>query len=325
MTVIVAVVASVVVVGGAILYGLYQAFGRRSPGVGAPAPDEWRAPSASVEPSGPISPEGLVLLFADSFAVPAKPGRDLPQRRRCLAPLTGDELDARDLAEKMLFVAFAELYDKGCIEFATTPSEPTLMPPFPQKNWTLSARRVGDFPRGPAMDTLADAFRERTGRHRRRGRDPEQPVSVDELIESAVGRMRRDRSFWERGGVYADIRAHVEAHLVDQGYLLLSAGETWLDRLRHRRAVANEAAAMACEGLAQELRRRLDRFRRQHASKLPAPTGPGEESAVSGVHRAVTDGGADIEDLGVHDCLRVSIAEALLALRALEPSDTAGM
>ena len=326
MTVIIIVVAAVLGVGSAVLYALYRVLATALGGPEtAPATLERRGAPTAAEPTGPISAEGLVLLFADTFAVPAKAGQQLPQRRRCLAPLTGDELDARDVAEKMLFAAFAELHEEGCIDLVITASEPTLMPPFPHKNWTLSARRVREFPRGPMLDALADAFREAGGRHRRRGRDPEQPVAVDELIELAVSRMRRDRSFWERAGVYADIRAHVETHLVDQGYLVLSAGDTWLDRFRFRRAVANEGAAMASEGLAQELRQRLDRFRQEHASKLPPPEGPGEESIVSGVHRAVTEGAAPLSDLGIHDGLRVSIAEALLSLRALEPSDTAGM
>lgn len=326
------VVAGVFVVGTALLYAIYrglEALGSQASeeieAEGVREPDAGITP-LPVEPTGPVPADCLLYLFAHEFAREREDDRPLPERKRAFAPLTGVELECRDVAEQILFATLVELVAAGCLELRLEPSDPSLMPPFPQKNWVLHATRVGNFPRGPILDKLADVFRERVGRQRRRGEEVDFTLPLDELIESAIERLRRDVAFWQRAGVYGDVRQAAESHLVDLGYLFAPRQDTVLDRLRYRRPTVNERAVLLLRDEADSLRRRLAGFRAAHPSRLPPPSHlAGEKSVVEGVNPRVMDGSADHDDLGLYDCLKVTVAEALLAMRSLEPSDDVGI
>ncbi|MFQ6133051.1 MAG: hypothetical protein ACE5R4_13505 [Armatimonadota bacterium] len=329
---IVIVVVGVFLVGSAVIYGLYRGLRALDASfaddieVEVVRDSEEGVTPLPVEPSGPAPADCLLYLFAHEFAREREGEGPLPERKRTFAPLDGTELDTRDTAEQIVFSALVELAAAGCIELRIEPGTPTLMPPFPQKNWTLHGTRVGSFPRGPIFDKLSDVFRERAGRQRRKGEEVDADVPVDELIESAIERLRRESAFWQRAGVYADVRQAVEAHLVDLGYLIPPRAETVLDRLRYRRPTVNERAVLLLRDEADALRRRLVGFREAHPSRLAPPSDlAGEKTIVEGVNAAAMDGTANLDDLGLYDCLRVTVAEAMLAMRSLEPSDDVGI
>lgn len=332
MITIIVVVVGVFLVGSAILYGIYRVLGVLSSPLGEEIEGEAvRAEEADitplpVEPTGPVPPDCLLYLFAHEFAKEREGEGPMPERKRTFAPLGGVELDARDVAEQIIFAALVELAAAGCIELRLEPASPTLMPPFPQKNWTLHSTRVGSFPRGPILDKFADVFRESEGRRRRKGEEVDSGLAVEELTESAVERLRRDMAFWERAGVYADVRQAVESHLVDLGYLIPARRDTLLERLRYRRPLVNERALLLLRDEVDALRQRLSGFREAHPSRLAPPSElAGEKTVVEGVSPRAVDGSADLDDLGLYDCLRVTVTEALMAMRSLEPSDDIGV
>jgi len=316
-----------VLAGVGALYGLWRlikGFERRAEEV------EQRS-AAAARPTGPpkisesLGPDGIVYLCAHDFVPPGAPRGVTNVRRRAYAPLTGSELEPRRMAEQIVYAVLVTHVQAGDLELRITECDPTFMPPFPHKRWALAlvrARRLAGCPLSEAMDCALDLIDQR--RAKRKGPIAE-GVPLDELVEDMLKVMRQEMSFWDRAGVYADIRQYVEAALIDQGYLIPAQRETLIERLRHVRPTVNEAAKPYLDEAARRLAARLTAFRkaRGSAAAAAAETVPG--GRTHDVEEGVVDASPPFDDLPLHDCLKISIHEALMAIRQLEPSEDVGV
>jgi hypothetical protein len=277
----------------------------------------------AVKPSGPVAADGVVCLFAHRFVRPApKPGAG--GRDRAFAPLTEEELDPEDFALQMLYALLAELFSNGFLDFRVVPREPTHMPPFPHKAWELQVRQLQPLPPSPLANAMSVAFEIITGKRRRRraGADEKAEwVALDDLLDRTLRAVRQELSFWERTGVYGDLRTYVEDALVAQGYLLAPERTTWLDRVRGRRPHrANRQAIEELTAEAEALRQRLAEFRRRYGSAVAAAVPDEGPMPIQDVEPDLLDPNRSLGDLPLDDCLRLSLYEVLTCLRQLEPS-----
>jgi len=319
------VILVVLLAGGGLLLLISRALAAYAARVPSPSEAERLAPKEAL---GPATPEMLVYLFAHRFMREMPLGKTVRNRSRYFAPLTGDEIDPQDAAEKILFVGLSELYVAGCIDFEVRESDATLMPPYPHKGWTLVTRKLGEFPRGPLCDKLGAAFLSHSSQATK-PEDNDTAVALIDLVESTINTIRADMSFWKRAGVYGDIRAFVEAHLIERGYMLAPTKETWLDAFRYKPAEANEPLIEELQGAAERLDRKLRRFRDTHGSRPEAEDEDEDEveepPAIPDVNQAVVEGGVDAEQLPLCDCLRATISESLTVIRQQEPSEQVGI
>lgn len=278
------------------------------------------------EPEGPVGPEGLICLFSHLFVRPArKPGG----RDRAFAPLTEDELDPEDYALQMLYALMADLFSSGHLDFRIAEREPPYTGPFPTKAWELQVRQLQDLPSSPLASAMAVAFEMVLGRRRRRRRraaEEEDWVSIDDLIDRMLRAIRQELSFWERTGVYGDLRTYVENSLVAQGFLLPPETSTWLDRVKRKRRRPNVEAIEQLAEEADDLRRRLVEFRHRHGSPQ-AMEGIEAEGPlpIGSVDERLLEAGRSLGELPLDDCLRASLYEVLTSLKQLEPSGDAGV
>jgi hypothetical protein len=314
------VIAVVVLVGTGLLVLLSRVLAAQA--TRQPGPSRGDDRPRPLEPMGPATPEMLVYLFAHQFVREMPPARAVRQRSRYVAPLTGEEVDPQDAAEKILFVVLSDLYVGGCIDFEVRESDATLMPPFPHKSWTLLTRKLDEFPRGPVADKLAAAFLSHTSRPRK-PEDNDAAIPLIDLIETTINGMRAEMSFWKRAGVYGDIRAFVEAHLIERGYMLPPAKETWLDAFRYKPAEPNEPVIARLQRAVDALQTKLQEFRDTHGSRPEADEQ--DPSPIPEVNQAIVEGGADAEQLPLCDCLRATISEGLTVIRQQEPSEQVGI
>ena len=288
-----------------------------------------RTAAARREVSGPVWSDGLVYLFAHEFVRPAPRGRaPTPEHRRAYAPLTGEEVDPQDWAEQIVYAGCVELIRSGHLVLEVRESEPTFMPPYPHKRWTLYARRTRPLPSAPLPDALGCGFdlavQRESRAERKKGRSAkEEGFPLDVLLEDALKVMRQEMSFWQKGGVYADVRRYIEAQLIESGYLYIPPRETWLERLRHSRPQPNTPAVQPLAPRAAVVARRVSEFRREHGSPAAAGDSPGG-GAADEVDQALVGDEVVVGHLPLHDCLRISIHEALAAIRQLEPSEDIG-
>jgi hypothetical protein len=250
--------------------------------------------------------------------VPA--GKPTLRRTRCIAPITGEEVEARDVAARILFVTLAELYMDGSVDLDIRPTDPGLMPPFPHKSWEMRVRKRRDFPRTPVADRMANVFLERSSSSRGRQGSRGEAISVDELIEKTVAAMRRDTSFWRRAGVYADVRNFVEAHLLERGYLVGGGGQTLLDRVRGSAPRVNDAALDMLRSASEDLEARLDQFEQRHGLRGDVTL----DDNPWGVHMPLVDASVAADEVPLAEGLRISVVEALVTMRQMEPSEDIG-
>ncbi len=281
-------------------------------------------PIRQIEPEGPVGPDGLMVLFGDRFVDHSRPGKMVSPRARCFAPLTEDELDAHHWAHQIVYVTLIDLLENGCIDVRLTDRMATMMPPYPQKTWEMLICQIGPMPEAPISDALAVAF----GLLRKRAKGTEaeedrQWVSLDALIEQALKTMRQEMSFWQRSGVFGDIRQYVESAMIAQGYLIEPSRPTWLDRVRTQRAMPHIEGIMALESEAEALAAQMTMFRATHGGNLLT-----EEERETEVLRQADSAllvPADAAEIPLDEMLRMSIYETLLAIRQLEPSGDAGV
>ncbi|MGI5817971.1 MAG: hypothetical protein ACOX9R_07715 [Armatimonadota bacterium] len=278
------------------------------------------------EPIGHVGPDGLIVLFADRFVDRSRPGKMVSPRAKCYAPLTDEELDAHHWAHQILYVTLIDLYEMGCIDFRVSDRMATLMPPYPQKTWEMQICQIGPMPEAPISDALAVAF----GLLRKRANgsaeseEERQWVTLDALIEQALKSIRQEMSFWQRTGVFGDIRQYVEAALIAQGYLIEPGRPTWLDRVRTQRPIPHEEGVLGLEQDAKELAERMARFRAKHGGNL-LPASDRETEALREADPALLAPPEGAPELPLDEVLRMSIYETLLAIRQLEPSGDAGV
>lgn len=286
-------------------------------------------PERDIIPQEDISNDGLVYIFAGQFVqpAPARPIGSIP-RDRAFCPTSGDELDARDFAQQLLYATLVELYTQRKMKFRLAERDATFMPPFPHKTWELYVQRLENFGRGAIAESLGCAF-DLIYKKRLRGEssdddDDAEWVPLDELIEHALSAIRQELSFWERGSVYSDFRHYAVNTLLAQRYMLPPEQQTILDKIRRRRPTVNERAVEEkglvekCENLQQRLEAFRSRFGSSAASEDPRwPAGD--------VDPGLLNPAGPLEDLPLDDCLRISIYETLIAIRQLEPSGEAGV
>ena len=282
-------------------------------------------PEAPTEPVGPVGPDGLMVLFADRFVDRSRPGKMVSPRAKCYAPLTEEEMDAHHWAHQILYVTLIDLYEQGCLDFRVTDRMATLMPPYPQKTWEMQICQIGPMPEAPISDALAVAFG--LLRKRAKGAEAEEDrhwVTLDALIEQALKTMRQEMSFWQRSGVFGDIRQYVESALIAQGYLLEPGRPTWLDRVRTQRVLPHEEGVLTLEGDAEALGEQIAQFRVKHGGNL-LPEDDRETEALRQADAALLCPPDEAPELPLDEMLRMSIYETLLAIRQLEPSGDAGV
>ncbi len=278
-----------------------------------------------------IAPEELVYLFSHEFCGPPRKPAALRNRHdTVLAPLTGEEVDAQQLANKILYALLTELHRQGFLEFRIVERTPTFMPPFPHKSWELEVRRCGILPPSPLCDCMQIALelmekRRITKLKAKAGRDDIEPaaeemfVAFDDLVDRSLRVIRQELTFWEKKGVYGDLGSYVASSLVAAGYLEEVSQDTWLDKIRTRKLKPNRERIEQVAEQARRLAARMADFRRRHGSMEARQ----EDAADAPVHGNVcpqATGHADPSTLPLDDCLRVSIYEALVCLRQLEPS-----
>ncbi|MGQ9733354.1 MAG: hypothetical protein ACUVX8_19015 [Candidatus Zipacnadales bacterium] len=274
--------------------------------------------------TGPLGPDGVTYLCAHRFC-PVGPPRNMANpRRRAYAPITGDEVEPRQMAEQILYATLVSLLEADLLSVRIVEAEPSFMPPFPHKRWALRILRRQRLTGSPVAEALDCAFDLAEQRLAKKGGSVRDGAPLDELIEDMLKIMRQELSFWERAGVYADIRQYVEAALVDQGYLLAPEKDTWLDRLRHARPAVNDKALPEIERRADELERQLTRFRIDHGSQAAVvaeslPGGRAEE-----IDETLIEAVPPFDELPLHDCLKLSLYEAMMAIRQLEHREDVG-
>jgi hypothetical protein len=314
--------------GAGILYALWRLLAR----VDAEAEDAARRsrardrePQEPPEVTEPLGPDGVVYLAAHRFIPPGAPRGATNVRRRAFAPLTGEEVEPRQMAEALLYAPLVVLIEAHHLEPRLGECEPSFMPPFPHKRWLLRLvrhRRLAGSPLAEALDCAFDLVEQRTAK---RGGDVKEGLPLDELVEEMLKVMRQELSFWDKAGIYADIRQYVEAALVDQGYLIPPVRDTWFDKLRHARPTVNAKAQRAIEKGADRLAAALTDFRQRHGSGAAKAADSPPGGRAEDVEKTLIEAGPPFDELPLHDCLRVSVYEALLAIRQLEPSEDVGV
>jgi hypothetical protein len=315
-------------------YHAWQHLMRSAEQVAAPArPEAREAPQVR----RPVRADALVYLFAHNFVRPPKPGRLVNARFQARAPLTGEELDPRDFAAKMLFALLVEDSEGGGIDYRVIERVPTLMPPFPHKNWELQVRRVGPLLSSPLGDCLTVAFdmaekktrlpeavEESAGRALEREAEPPW-VPLDLLIEKMLQVVRAETTFWQREGVYGDLRNYVADCLVAEGYLVERSGNTWIEHLRKRRLEPDREAIQPLASAAEALRRRMRAVRQRHGS---AELLGEDERQASYTHlnapAHLTQVEGDVAEILWADALGLTLYETLVGLRQLEPNAEGG-
>jgi hypothetical protein len=324
----VAVIFLLVAAGVAALYGLWRLLGqvdRRAEEMEAGTRETVRASEEKPEISGALGPDGVAYLAAHRFVPPGAPRSVTNARRRAYAPITGDEVEPRQMAEQLVHATFVSLVSARRLELRLAECEPSFMPPFPNKRWTMRVVRTQRLTGSPTAEALDCAFDIAEQRTAKKGGNVEDGIPLDELIEDMLKVIRQELSFWEKAGVYADVRQYVEAALIDQGYLVAPAKETWFDRLRHQRPSVNEAALGEIDRQADALAEALLDFRRAHGSETAAGADTVPGGRTEEIDEGLIEAGPPFEGLPLHDCLRVSIYEAMMAIRQLEPSEDVGV
>ncbi len=324
MAVQIGIIVILLVIGVLIYRAGARLLGRVVEGEVTAACQEVARPAAPMEPIGPVGPDGLMVLFADRFVDRPSPNKMVSPRSRCYAPLTDEELDPQHWTQQILYATLVDLYSRGCIELRASERAATLMPPYPQKTWELELRQVGPMPESPVSDVIAVAFGLLRKRRRGQADDDEHWVTLDAVVEQALKTIRQEMSFWQRAGVFGDIRLYVESALIAQGYLIEPGRPTWLDRVRSRRPEPHEEGVRRLERDADELAALLTEFRRTRGGNMLPESGT-ETEALRQVDTALLSPGDALDEIPLDEMLRISIYETLMAIRQLEPSGDAGV
>jgi hypothetical protein len=279
----------------------------------------------------PVRADGLLYLYAHDFVkpVPRRAMGSVP-RDRAYACQTQDELDTEDFARQLLYAIFTELLEAGVLTTRLVRRDPTFMPPYPHKQWELQFRCEGPVPSSPLNESLAVAF-ELSRKSKPRDSEGAEPApeaaycSLEELLERMLKAIRQEMTFWERGNCCADLRRHVENALIAQGYLDAPTRDTWLDTVRRNRPTLNLEPVQALAPEAKALAQRLAAFRQRHGSAVALEPQQDERGQIVDIEPSLATHTGDLDDLPLDDCLRLTIHEAIAAIKQLEPSGEAGI
>ncbi len=328
-----AIAVFLLLLGAAILVAGYRAYRQMMQRAGEFSESTPRIDVAEIEGTGDVGPDGLVYLFAHEFVQPKSAGPMTLDRDKAYAPMTQDELDPEDWAVQLLYVAVTDLHDAAAVECRIVERQATFMPPFPHKRWELEVIQRTPFEASPVMSALEVAFElMRSRKQQRVAQGKEEPgelwCPLDEIIERALKAMRQEIGFWERSGVYGDLRNYVASALIAQGYVIQPDRETWLDRARSRRPRPNVPAIEKVKPDAEELAKRLARFKATHGSPFArgeAEPAEGQQQLVREADPSLATRESEFEEMPFDDCLRISIYETLVSLKQLEPSSGSGV
>jgi hypothetical protein len=288
-------------------------------------------------PQRPPRADALVYLYGHRFVRPPRPGRSAG-RMAAYDPLTGQELEAREWAAKMLFALFAEEQEEGSLELRIVERTPTMMPPFPHKNWELELRRLestGSSPLGDCLNVAFDMVEKRAQRreaaHTEERRERHaigeaQWYPLDLLVEKMLQVVRTETGFWEREGIYGDLRNYVVDALIAEGYLVEKGGDTLIDHFRRRKIEPVRETIEPIAPVAESLLQRLHSLRQRFGSAVFLAE---EEPEMTYTHQNTPASLVTLEDpagsLLWADALGISIHETLVALRQLEPAGEGGL
>lgn len=279
----------------------------------------------------PVGPEGVLYLYATDFVAPPprRPMGSVP-RDRAFACGGDEELCPDDFARQLLYAVLVDLHEQGCLETKLVEHSPSFMPPFPQKQWEMQLRQCRAFPGSPLASALGVGL-ELCRRQRQRNRKTEELLpedeffTFDEILERSLKSLRAELTFWQRGTVCSDLRRHVEESLIAGGYLRAPAKETWVEKLRTQQPTPNPEAIAELAEEAAALRARLEAFRRRHGSPAALEPVMDEKGKRVDYDQALVNTLPDLETAPFDDCLRLTIHEAIAALKQLEPSGEAGI
>jgi len=297
----------------------------------ADQPPPPRMTPASAE--DPVRADGLVYLYAHDFVKPVgrRPMGSAP-RDRAYACQTQDELDTDDFARQLLYASLVDLIHEGCLTWRYVRRDATFMPPYPHKQWELRLRQEKPLPPSPLNESLQVAF-ELGRKNRTRGKQdddetaapPDEHFSLEELLERMLKAIRQEMTFWERGTCCSDLRSHVETALIAQGYLDAPNRATWLDTVRRNRPTLNPEPVQELAHEAEALARRLETFRRRFGSPVALQPEQNERGQTVDIDPALATHTGELDDMPLDDCLRLTIHEAITAIKQLEPSGEAGV
>jgi len=313
-----------------LVFRLARGAQRRLAELAQPAEPGTRIGPISAE--GPVRADGLIYLYAHDFIKPA-PRRAMGSvpRDRAYACQTQDELDPEDFARQLLYAMLVEQLSEGRLSWRTVSRSPTFMPPYPHKQWELQLRQDQALPSSPLNESLQVAFElGRKGRARRPSDEapeqtPDEFFTVEDLIERMLKAIRQEMTFWERGTCCSDLRHHVESALIAQGYLDAPARDTWLETVRRGRPTLNLEPVQALAQEAKALARRLETFRKRFGSPYALQPEKDEKGQLVDTDPALATKTEGLDDMPLDDCLRLTLHEAITAIKQLEPSSEAGI
>ncbi len=272
-------------------------------------------------PRGPLAPDETVFLFAEQFV--GTVSAEGSSHTTGTAPLSQQPVSLRDQANRLIYAVLVDQYQQERLQFRIGACDPTMMPPFPHKAWGLQVQRSDALSSSPLLDCLNVAF---NVIYKQRGvssteEDSEKLwISLDELLDHILRVARAEISFWKREGVYGDLCNYIEEALVARGYLHELPRNTWLERLRSRKLQVNREAIEQRQPAADELHQRLTEFRRDYGSAQTQQVADDLTQPEEEANQELSEWTAPIDELPLDDALRMSIYEALVSLRQLEPS-----
>jgi len=272
-------------------------------------------------PRGPLHTDEIVYLFAEQFV--GTTSAEGPSHTTGTAPLSQQPVSLCDQANRLIYAVLVHQHQQERLQFRIVERDPTMMPPFPHNAWELQVRRSDALSSSPLLDCLNVSFNV-IYKQRGVGSAEEESeklwISLDELLEQILKVARAEISFWKREGAYGDLCNYIEEALVARGYLHELPRHTWLERLRSRELRVNRDAIEQHQPAAAKLHQRLTEFRRAYGSAQLQPmadnlTKPNEEA-----NQELSEWTDPLDELPLDDALRMSIYEALVCLRQLEPS-----
>ena len=272
-------------------------------------------------PRGPLAPDETVFLFAEQFV--GTTSVEGPPHSTGTAPLSQQPVILRDQANRLIYATLVDQYQQERLQFRIVERDPTMIPPFPHKAWELQVQRSDALSSSPLLDCLNVSF---NVIYKQRGigsteQDSEALwVSLDELLEHILRVARAEISFWKREGVYGDLCNYIEEALIARGYLHELPRRTWLERLRSRDLRVNREAIEQRQQDATKLHQRLTEFRRAYGSEQTQQLADDLTQPEEEANQELSEWTDPLDELPLDDALRMSIYEALVSLRQLEPS-----
>jgi hypothetical protein len=199
------------------------------------------------------------------------------------------------------------------------------MAPFPHKNWELEVRRLEPLaatPLGDCMNATLDVLEKRSGPDL----DENGWIPLDLVLEHMLRSVRAGMSFWQREGVYGDLRNYVAGCLIKEGYLVEKDSGTLVEQFRKTKVEPREELIRALEAEAEGLRSRLRETRERYGSSIFLEKEDRETTYThTNTPAALTTLDSTRSPILWADALGISIYESLAIIRQLEPTGEGGL